>query len=101
MRKHFSMELNTIFEVVANETNVPKDALKSRVKTRRLTDARALFFFFSLYLTSKSCTEIGRFLNRKHNTALHGAKKTMELKKFHKDFNQKWNSINNKLNPNT
>jgi len=95
------MELNTILEVVANETNTTKDELKSRMKTRSLADARALFFFFSLYMTSKSCTEIGRFLNRKHNTALYGAKKVQELKKFHKDFNLIFHSINNKLNLNT
>lgn len=95
------MELKLILEVVATETNTDADALKSRVKTRNLTEARALFFFFSLYMTSKSCIEVGRFLNRRHNTALYGAKKTNELKKVHNDFFQKFKLINEKLNLNT
>lgn len=95
------MELNLILEIVANETNTTQDALKSRLKKRNLTEARALFFFFSLYMTSKSCIEVGKYLNRKHNTALYGAKKTKDLKKIHKDFYQTFKNINNKLNLNT
>lgn len=95
------MELSSILDIVANETNTTQEALKSRMKNRSLTDARALFFFFSFIKTSKSCKEIGSYLNRRHNTALYGAKRTKELKKFHKDFNLKFTNIKEKLNLNT
>ncbi|WP_373464102.1 helix-turn-helix domain-containing protein [Flavobacterium nitrogenifigens] len=95
------MDLQIILEVVTKETNTTQDALKSACRKREISDARFLFFFFSFYLTSKSCIEIGRFLCRKHHTALYGAKKAAELKKNYKDFYKKFHDINNKLNLNT
>ncbi|WCM42446.1 hypothetical protein MG290_01885 [Flavobacterium sp. CBA20B-1] len=92
------MELNIILEVVTEETNTTPDVLKSPLRKRAIADARFLFFWFAFYLTNKSCKEIGDYLGRKHNTAIHGANRATELKKYHKDFKQKFKNINDKLN---
>lgn len=91
------MELETILEVVTKETKTTNNELKSSFRNRDISDARFLFFFFSFYLTNKTCREIGDYLGRKHNTALYGAKKASELKKYHKDFKIKFKNINQKL----
>jgi len=91
------LQLNQILEAVTECTGTNADDLKSSNRCRRLSESRFLFFFFSVYLTNKSCREIGRFVNRKHNTAIHGANKAVELKKYHKDFYLKLKTINDKL----
>lgn len=95
------MDLHKILEVVSLETNTNLSDLMSASRKRKIVEARFLFFFFSIYLTDKSCNEIGGFLNRRHNTALHGVRKAVELKKYHKDFLKKFTNVNEKLNLNT
>lgn len=92
------LQLNHILEVVADCTNTTLDELRSPNRCRKLSESRFLFFFFSIYLTNKTCREVGKELNRKHNTVIHGANKVTELKKHHKDFYLKFKKINNKLN---
>ncbi|WP_177764087.1 helix-turn-helix domain-containing protein [Flavobacterium sp. I3-2] len=91
------LQLNQILEAVTECTGTSADDLKSSNRNRKLSESRFLFFFFSLYLTNKSCREVGSFVNRKHNTAIHGANKAVELKKYHKDFYLKLKKINDKL----
>lgn len=91
------LQLNQILEAVTECTGTSVDDLKSSNRNRKLSESRFLFFFFSLYLTNKSCREVGSFVNRKHNTAIHGANKAVELKKYHKDFYLKLKKINDKL----
>jgi len=91
------LQLNQILEIVAECTNTKVEELKSRNRSRALAESRFLFFFFSIYATGKSFREVGSFMNRKHNTAIHGANKTVELKKYHKDFSMKFKTINEKL----
>ena len=91
------LQLNQILEIVAECTNTNVEDLKSPNRSRVLSESRFLFFFFSIYTTGKSFREVGNFMNRKHNTAIHGANKAVQLKKYHKDFYQKFKNINEKL----
>ena len=91
------LQLKQILEIVAECTETNIDDLKSRKRTKSVSESRFLFFFFSIYLTGKTLREVGTFMNRRHNTVFHGANKAIEFKKYHKDFYLKFKKINEKL----
>lgn len=92
------MDLDQILNIVSDCTDTTPEEMKSRSRSRKLSESRFLFFFFSIYLTDKTYREIGKKLNRKHNTVIYGANKAAQLKILYRDFYLKFKSINNKLN---
>lgn len=61
-----------IVETVAEHFNLNPDALFSKNRMRDVNDARQVIMYLSHKLTTLSSSVIGRKLNRRHGTVLHG-----------------------------
>ncbi len=66
------VNFDMIVETVAEHFNLNPDALFSKNRMRDINDARQIIMYLSHKLIGLSSTVIGRRLNRRHGTVLHG-----------------------------
>lgn len=72
IRDKKAINFDMIVEVTAEHFNLNPDAVFSKNRMRDVNDARQVIMYLAHKHTDLSSTVIGRKLNRKHNTVLHG-----------------------------
>ena len=83
--KQVSMTLDIIMDACCGVTGMNKDDIISRSRIRRFSYTRFLFSSIARKYTSKSLSEIGRYLgNRDHSTVMHHISVNNDLLDFPK-----------------
>ena len=78
IREKKPVNFDMIVESTAEHFNLNPDALFSKNRMRDINDARQVIMYLSHKHTGLSSTVIGRKLNRRHGTVLHGIKMVTE-----------------------
>lgn len=82
--KNINFEM--IVEAAADFYKISPDVIFSKSRLRDVADARQIIMYLCQKLTSLSSSAIGRKLNRKHTTVLHGIKEVSDRIIFAKDI---------------
>lgn len=69
------IELDSVIDIIAREMDVSVDEIKSKKRTKKITEARQLYMYFARELLNESLVAIGKTVDRDHSTVLHGIKK--------------------------
>jgi len=73
--------LEDVLEIIYKVTNLKIDSLKSKLKTRKIVEARYLYFYISKKNYSEvSYKNIGILINRDHDNVIYGIKVINDLK---------------------
>ena len=91
------MELNEILKAVSEVTNVSKEEIISKIKTKDIVLARHLYCYISVKKTNKSLKEIGEFINRNHATVIHANNKISYEYEYYPEISYYVKTINSKL----
>lgn len=75
-----------ILDAVSNFYCVPKDKLMSSSRASEITIARQIAFYLMREMADMSTTEIGKFFNKDHTTAMHGIEKITRLMEVNRDI---------------
>ncbi len=70
-----SIGLDAVISIIANEMEVSVDEIKSKKRTKKITEARQLYMYIAREILNESLVTIGKTVDRDHSTVLHGIKK--------------------------
>jgi len=87
--------IDNVIQAVEEVTKVPYDVMKGKRKYTNISEARQIAMYLIRRETILSHHEIGKIFNRNHSTVMHNIKKVCDYKKIDKQFNQKFNDIDN------
>lgn len=73
-------KLNHILLITCITQKVSIEAIKSKVRLRKVTDSRFIYYYISRKITRSNLEEIGSLVNRDHSTVIHGIKQVENIK---------------------
>lgn len=74
--------MSSIVALVSRATGVPVDVIHSKSRKHRDVFVRQAVMYWCVRRTNRSCSQIGRFLDRDHTTVLHGVDNYVEQRAF-------------------
>ncbi len=70
-----TLGIDSVINIVANEMGVSITEIKSKKRTRKITEARQVYMYIARDILNESLITIGKTIGRDHSTVLHGIKK--------------------------
>lgn len=95
--KKKNVTFEDIKEIISTHFNISEKDLLSNKKTRHIAQARQITMFFAKKYTNDTLQEIGKKMNRKHTTVIHGCNTIEDLKETDNDFKQVLSEIEVKI----
>ncbi|NPV35097.1 MAG: DUF4406 domain-containing protein [Bacteroidales bacterium] len=90
--------ISNLLATITEETGFDLNSLRSRKRDRELSDVRNIFVYIVYKLTSKSLSDIGRFISRDHSTIINSIKVSNNMLKTHYNYRKLYRQIFDTLN---
>jgi len=84
-----NFDITTTINMVSNYYKIPKAKILGRKRTKEISEARQVVWYFLTRRRIMTYEELGKIFNRNHATALHGVRKIEGYVEFNKDFAEK------------
>jgi len=89
--------ISNLLDTITEETGYDLNSLRSRKRDRELSEIRNIFVHIVYKLTSKSLSDIGRFISRDHSTIINSIKASNNLIDTHYNYRKLYRQIFNTL----